>query len=331
MYDSLLESGANFHLYIFAFDDAVYEYFKGAGRKDNITVISLDEFQDDELLAVKPERTPVEFCWTCTPSTVLYCIEKFNLECCTYIDADLYFYSDPQVLLDEMENKSVIITEHRFTKEYEKGVENGIYCVQFVTFKNDENGLKVLRWWRNSCIEWCYARAEEGKFGDQKYLDDWLFRFDGIHVLKHLGGGIAPWNVQQYTVNQSEQGLYGVENTSDTKFKVIFFHFHALKFYTDATVNISNYRTSRSAFQSFYAPYVKLLLEKEAEMKVYFGNTDISARAVKDHHQPEFSIVLQYYWEDIKTAVKYLLGKNIKKRNESVNLYSLDYFKDIKL
>jgi hypothetical protein len=329
MYDSLVEAGANFHLYIFAFDEPVYEYFRSAGKKENITVISLDNFQDNDLLAVKSERTPVEYCWTCTPSTVLYCIEKFQLQSCTYIDADLYFYSDPQILLDELGDKSVIITEHRFTKEYEKGAENGIYCVQFVTFKNDENGLKVLKWWRNSCIEWCFARAEDGKFGDQKYLDDWIFRFDGVHVLKHLGGGVAPWNVQQYSFSQLNERLYGVENITDTKFRVVFFHFHALKFFTDDTVNISNYRTSPSAFKFIYAPYVRLLLEKETVMKVYFGNTDISARAIKDHHQPEFRMLLQYYWQDIKTAVKYLLGNNIKKRNEAVNLYSLDYFRNI--
>ena len=33
-------------------------------------------------------------------------------------------------------------------------------------------GLKALKWWRDRCLEWCYARIEDGKFGDQFYIED---------------------------------------------------------------------------------------------------------------------------------------------------------------
>ena len=91
------------------------------------------------------------------------------------MDADLYFYQDPQILIDEIpKNKSVLITQHNYYPKYDQSKTSGIYCVQFMYFKNDNEGMKVLKWWRDKCIEWCYNRFEDGKFGDQKYLDDWF-------------------------------------------------------------------------------------------------------------------------------------------------------------
>ena len=86
--------------------------------------------------------------------------------------------------------------------------------------------MAVLNWWRNACLDWCYAKAEDGKFGDQKYLDDWASRFEGVHELQHLGGGIAPWNVQQYIFKCEDSKIIGTEITTGKKFEVIFYHFH---------------------------------------------------------------------------------------------------------
>jgi hypothetical protein len=187
MYESLKKHSKNFHLYIFAFDTRSYILLK----KLNLaltTIIFFNEFEDDELLEVKKNRTQVEYFWTCTPSIVKHCIVNFNLENCTYLDADIYFFSDPNILIEEMGSKSILITEHRYTPEYDQSLIRGVYNVQFVTFKNDINGMKALNFWRNSCISWCYNRVENNKFGDQKYLDDWTVRFEGVHVLKNLGG-----------------------------------------------------------------------------------------------------------------------------------------------
>ena len=199
MYESLERNSKNFHLYIFAFDKKSYDMLKKLNLK-NVTVISLKQFEDRELLKIKPTRTRSEYCWTCTSSTILYILKNYNVANCTYLDADIFFFNDPAILIEEMEKNSVLITKHRYTKKYDQSKKSGIYCVQFITFKKDELGLKVLKWWRNACLNWCYDRREGGKFGDQKYLDDWTKRFEGIHVLKNLGGGVAPWNIQQYRI-----------------------------------------------------------------------------------------------------------------------------------
>ncbi len=123
----------------------------------NATIISLKEFESEELLSVKHDRTIAEYCWTCTSSTIWFSINKFNLDHCTYLDADMLFFSSPEVVFEEIGTSSVAITSHNFTPKLKSQEIYGKYCVQFVYFKNDDEGLKALNWWRKSCIEWCYA------------------------------------------------------------------------------------------------------------------------------------------------------------------------------
>jgi hypothetical protein len=128
-----------------------------------------------------------------------------------------------------------------------------------MTFKNDQAGLKVLNWWRQACIEWCYARKENGKFGDQKYLDDWPQRFESVCELQNLGGGVAPWNVQQYEFGLENNQVMGVERVSAKKFSVIFYHFHQFRFLKNGYLDLAPYKLAQSAIRYIYVPYIKRL------------------------------------------------------------------------
>lgn len=259
LYNSLCETCTDFHLYVFAFDDKCFRILQSLSLQ-HMTVIPLNTFEDDELLRVKPERTRGEYCWTCTSSTILYVLNHYDVEHCTYLDADLYFFSSPRPLIDEMGSDSILITLHRYTPKYDQGWKTGIYCVQFVTFRNDERGLTALQWWRKACLEWCYNRFEDGKFGDQKYLDDWTERFEGVHVLKHLGGGLAPWNMQQYSFECINGKLTGLELSSGKRFEVIFFHFHSLTFVSPRFFSPRPYYQRNDAAITFlFNPYAKAI------------------------------------------------------------------------
>lgn len=227
MYESLKKNCENFHLYIFAFDDALLKYLKQK-ELSNTTIISLGEFEDERLLSIKGERSTRAYCWTCESLTIQYCLNHYDIDNCTYIDADLYFYSNPKVLIDEMGDNDVLLTEHRYSAN-ENIPYGGRFCVQFMAFRNTVNGRKILDWWCDKCIEWCGEESENGQFGDQMYLEDWPERFEKVHVLQHLGGGVAPWNMQQYRFYKDRGVLKGEVLGNGDLFDVVFFHFHAIK------------------------------------------------------------------------------------------------------
>jgi len=268
MYRSLKKHGGDFHLYIFPFDNASYELLVRLAL-DHVTLVKMDDFENVDLLRIKPTRSKGEYCWTCTPSILYYCITKFDLPLCTYLDADLFFFSDPGVLINELGKNSILITEHRYSEEYDHSEINGIYCVQFISFRNDKRGMAALMWWKDSCIEWCFNRLEDGKFGDQKYLDDWPIRFEGTHVLQHLGGGVAPWNVQQYKIGKVNSD-YLITDRSQVRAPLVFFHFHWVRFLKNQKVDLGCYNLDFPYVHDIYEDWIRCVLQIDRELYQQF-------------------------------------------------------------
>ncbi len=316
MYESLLSCCDDFHLYVVAFDEACYTYLS-AQRYKHLTVISLAEFETKELLEVKPKRSAAEYCWTCSASTIYHCIRKYGLTNCTYLDADMLFYSNPKVLIDEMGTSSVLISPHRYTVDYDQSKSSGKYCVQFVCFKNTEVGMSVLKWWKDACIDWCYARLEDGKFGDQKYLDEFSTRFSGIHELLHLGGGLAPWNIQQYDFEKMGNQLCGIEKSSGKKFDVVFFHFHGLKFYEKNIVSLTDkqYKISKLIQQHFYFPYLQKLNSSKQIIETSGFSIDPHGNAGNSPYEPMgLKTLFRLYKEGIANSRRNVFGFRLKER-----------------
>jgi hypothetical protein len=228
------------------------------------------------------------------------------------------FYSNPQILFDEWGNNSVLITEHRYTPQYDQSKESGLYCVQFVGFKNDKDGLAAVNYWKDSCIEWCYARAEDGKFGDQKYLDDWTTRFNNVHVLEHLGGGIAPWNMQQYDFRKSGSKIIGKEKSTGKEFEAVFFHFHGLKIFKDhiASLTGETYEMNPSALELFYKPYVAELIKVSELIHVKTGHVFNANGASNNSPQKPFNFLslLRWYLYDVRQSLKNINGRRTAER-----------------
>jgi len=251
-----LERVCEFQLYIFTPDAECYDMLKEK-RLSRAVLINLSEVEDDELKKIKNIRDVAEYFWTIKASCISFLFERYNLDLVSYLDADIFFYSSPAPIFDEMGNKSVLITPHNFSPQYQREMKNGIYNAGFISFRNDESGNNILSWWNRKCRDWCYRKKEDGKFGDQMYLND-LSDFDSVHVLIHKGI-LANWNVQQYEFKNSQGKLTGITE-KDISFDVIFFHFHYLKFLDSKEVELGRKYISPEVYKIFYKPYVNYLL-----------------------------------------------------------------------
>lgn len=296
LHASLLKTCSNFHLYIFAFDDLSYKILTEK-KLEHSTIIALHNFESEALLAVKQGRSVAEYCWTCTPHTIKYCIEKFNLDHCTYLDADIYFYQNPGLLIDEMGDNSVLITPHNYHHKYDASAISGIYCVQFTTFKNNQQGLTVLNWWAQACLNWCYARYEDGKMGDQKYLDCWPYIFDGVYICHNTAAGLAPWNVLNYNIITQNQTITVTEKP------LIFYHFHDLRYLSNNTWFIGGYDMPDNVIEHVYKPYIRTLLAIYESLKDKYNGVDTLYKLdVKSLNNLSFKFKLGIYIIDIKRS-----------------------------
>ena len=220
LHGSLMRHAGPFVLWILCMDELVERNLRQLDLP-HVRLIALADAENDALRGVKNSRTRGEYCWTITPFTPdLVFARDPSAARATYIDADLFFYTSPMPLFAELDaaGKDVLITEHAFAPRYECAAENGRFCVQFMPFRRTDAAARVSAWWQERCIEWCYARIEDGKCGDQKYLDVWPELFgDAVHVLSNHDLALGPWNAQH------RFALAGAPVTP------VFYHFHSLR------------------------------------------------------------------------------------------------------
>ena len=131
-------------------------------------------------------------------------------------------------------------------------------------FRTTESGMECLDWWRDRCNEWCYFRLEDGKMGDQKYLDDWPTRFKGVHVLQHKGAGVALWNIERYRIVEKQSHVYIDEDP------LIFYHFHQFSLLKNGSYDYGEGRTYLLITENIkliYNPYIKAIEESIRQVK----------------------------------------------------------------
>lgn len=299
LFDSLKKCSKSFELYVLCMDEKCYEIIHSI-NDSRMKPIKLSAVEDEAMLEAKSNRTFAEYCWTCSSRLIQYILDYYHPECCTYIDADMYFYNDPQYLIDEMldSGKSVLIVPHRFV-ERNLHIANkvGTFCVEFNSFRNNDKARIILDRWHEKCIECCSSLNDGIHWGDQKYLDEWPEMYpDDVYVCNHDGAGVAPWNIDLYTNYEKNEGSVFNKVTGE-RIRLFFCHFESISYLSKNRVRtgvIDGLSTIDYSFvKDLYIDYLRLIDEKKLFIESRYGISLI----IK--HHPSFSLR-----EKIKRRIK---------------------------
>lgn len=256
LHASLQRHAGPHHLWVLCMDEDAERLLAALDLPD-VTAIPLREVETDALRASRATQTVAEYCWTVTPFTFDAVFERApSAERVTYVDADVWLRRSPAPLLARFTaaGAAVLLTEHAYAPEHDNSARSGRFCVQFLTMVRGSSDAP-RRWWQERCLEWCYARVEDGRFGDQGYLEDWPERYGPlVHVVPEGGAFQAPWNATRFP--------YG-EATA--------YHFHGLRLAPGGRVVLSRfprYRLPEPHVKHVYRPY---LVDLAAAVRVIEG------------------------------------------------------------
>jgi len=295
LWRSLARHDAAAVLWVLALDDATAAVWRGLDDP-RCRVIPLADLlaADPELAAVQAARPRNEFIFTLTPCLVRHLWRtQPDADVLTYLDADLYFFSDSAPIRRELGDSSVLVVAHRYPAWHDDTARYGRFNVGVLAFRDDENGRACIDWWRERCLDSCALAADGVHYGDQKYLDAWPRRFARVVELRHPGVNVAPWNWARSRFVLLDQGVW-VDGAP-----LIVFHFAQFR------------RISRNWFDSgqleygimplrlrsrLYGEYARALEVAEAEIRTVRPDFAVAPRGWRASLGPWHLALLRLSW-----------------------------------
>lgn len=198
-------SSNNYEFHIICIDKLAYNLLSKLNLQ-YVIIHKLSDIESSDIKIARNNRNYVEFCWTLASFSLNYVLNVLKHDYVIYLDADLFFLNSPENLLNK--KADIIITPHDFDDENLHLQVYGKYCVQFIGVKRSEKTSKLIQIWYSNVIDWCYCKLENNKFGDQKYLDNWVNEYHEITFLETTGKTLGPWNIKKYLNSLDEAICY---------------------------------------------------------------------------------------------------------------------------
>jgi hypothetical protein len=186
-------------------------------------VLNMDKSKWDSL-SFKYNLT--EFCTAIKPYCFLYLFENMQYNTFIYLDPDIYFFNSLAPVYDALSVHSIVLTPHILNIDIRDNGENtsdailstGIFNLGFLALKNDSYSKKMTFWWCHQLDDKCFIDNFDGYFTDQKWMNLMPIFFDEntLHIIKHKGLNVAPWNYYEREIIKQNNGVLGVKYRTDS-------------------------------------------------------------------------------------------------------------------
>ncbi len=266
MYESLVKhSSEPFTLHVLAMDDQTERILTELALP-NMHVMTLTGFERAmNLQEIRERRSWAEYCWGCASNLMEYMLPWMPEDGITYIDSDILFFSDPKVIFDEVGERSIGITPHRFSPAEELRLgKNGKFNVGIVVARNSETGRKCIARWAAQCRDRC---SSEVGCGDQQYLDEWpgLYGEECCQV-ENLGVNLGPWSLDHIDMDAINLVAYHAHEFVDHKY-------------------LTGYALQQVHLDVIYWPYIAAL--QDSAKRIIDAEKTLADRAVEAEKQWE--------------------------------------------
>ncbi|MBY0369812.1 hypothetical protein K2X33_03940 [bacterium] len=142
---------------------------------------------------------------SCKPRIFLKARQNSDAEALFLLDLDIYFLRSPAHLNQAFGTGNTLFFP-QWSDRFTWARLHGIFNSGMVGAK--KGAEPFLSWWSRACWISCELEVEQGRFGDQAFIDQALLYFDGIQIYRGLDEDIAPWNRRTLEVAKSENGLH---------------------------------------------------------------------------------------------------------------------------
>lgn len=238
---------------------------------------------DPRLAAAKANRNAASFVFTQTPFLILMALRDVpEGEHMVYVDADTCFFSSPADVIEAGNEYDVSLTRHNFAPHWQPTDLFGEFNTGWLGFRRTPAAQSCAEWWAEQCLDWCHDRPENGKFGDQKYLEGFPRLNARVRILGDIGVNCAPWNASGRRFAR-RNGRTWVDNQ-----ELVHFHFSLLEkinpFCVAPRLSQQLVREARGLHRYVYRPYCRQLRTVAQDFQVPREFLQPRSRSARDLH-----------------------------------------------